>query len=44
MADVGDEAVALAVNDRLVGLAILQIVKAHQRHVFGLLHGAATLA
>ena len=36
MADIGDVALALLVNDRLIGAARLQIVEADEPHVFGL--------
>ena len=36
MADIGDPAVALVMNDRLVGATPLQIAVADQRHVAGL--------
>jgi hypothetical protein len=36
MADIGDPAVALVVDDRLIGTARLQIAVADQRHVAGL--------
>src|SRR5205807_9641161 len=36
MADIGDPAIPLLVNDRLIGTARLQIAVADQRHVAGL--------